>query len=176
MTHFDYNSIFQDMQRLAKQVNDNIQTDDNEVILNTGEPNPFVAEHVPVLSEMYAILHRLDLPDVYVGYFIHSPDKMQLDYGRLDSPASINGGPFEGKVIRFGSDGGGSSLVIHVETKSILLIPSFVGIENQIVDGKNENIFCVAPNIQIFLKRLKQDIQHYLQNTPNWFYLTSGLY
>ena len=75
----------------------------------------------PQLTIFYSKCDGLSWPDVHVGYFIQPLRRLSESHGS-SMPTAIRG-PIAGKVLTFGSTGGGDLFAIRMSNKDVIFLP-----------------------------------------------------
>ena len=116
------------------------------------------------LAELRAFYFNCDgvsLADVHVGYFIKSVTKLRV-VDTSSEPVEITG-EFAGKVVSFGSTGGGGLFVLRMVSGDILhLAPG--PLENGIYDGSRGKVKRLSGSFFGYLECLKDDVQAFVDN------------
>jgi hypothetical protein len=122
------------------------------------------------LSLFYSRCNGVDLPDVHVGYFIHS---IELVIRGIQSgePLRILQSSGETGIVIFGTDGGGGRFAMKLdESGEILYLP--VGrVIDSTFDGQQTPARFIADDFLTFLERLNSAIAAFIDNDTDWKYL-----
>jgi hypothetical protein len=120
-------------------------------------------------EEFYRNCDGLSLPDVHVGYFLKSITKLGV-VDACSEPIEIKG-EFSGKVLAFGSTGGGGLFVIRRASGDVLhLAPG--PLENGIYDGNRRRVRQISGSFCGFLERLMADIQAFVSNQDDYDFIS----
>ncbi|MBO9613705.1 MAG: hypothetical protein J7619_13475 [Dyadobacter sp.] len=125
-------------------------------------------------SEMqvfYGFCDGVDMPDVHVGYFIHSLSWIEKSHLKGE-PFRIASYPHE--IVVFGSDGGGGRFALGGETsQEILYLPSSGGIHNGVFRylSKSEAPYRVAKDWMQFMEVLRSDLRAFLLRDETWKFM-----
>lgn len=111
----------------------------------------------------------LNLPDVYVGYYIHTLEGI-LRGIENGEPVRISE-PIDCKIIVFGSDGGGGRFAMRVDEHNEVLYLPVGAVYHGTFDGQTRHIKLLSDDFIGFLKRLKSDIKSFIENEKGWEYM-----
>lgn len=150
----ELNAVFE--QRFGYPPGDNRVTD-----ADVGERERTDLLALPVvLAAFYAEIGALSMPDVHIGYFIHSLDMVTSPTTRghpTRVEIEIDGQPLNDDVVSFGSDGGGGYFCVSRSNGAIYHLPPGR------IDEKDENNVYLAglcdprfvvPSFEAFLQRV----------------------
>jgi hypothetical protein len=119
------------------------------------------ANHLEELKTFYTSCDGVSLPDVHVGYFIKSITRLGI-VDPFSEPSEITG-EFAGKVLSFGSTGGGGLFVLKRGTGDVLhLAPG--PLEDGVYDGTRGKVKSISRSFFDFLDNLGADIQAFVEN------------
>jgi hypothetical protein len=141
--------------------------------LGTNEVRPpgAVGAAVPEpLRELYAALDGVSMPDVHVGYFIDTAQRIMSAAVRGE-PIQIVGDS-ERPIQVFGSDGGGGRFAVASDDGAVHYLPSSGAVrggryfEDQLVQSRR-----VAGSVCEFMDRLKADVRAFVNGDEHHRYL-----
>ena len=119
------------------------------------------ANDLEELEAFYAICDGVSLPDVHIGYFIKSITKLGI-VDPFSEPVEITG-DFAGKVLSFGSTGGGGLFVLRRKTGDVLhLAPG--PLNDGVYDGTRGKLKRISGSFFGFLDILSADLQAFVEN------------
>jgi hypothetical protein len=109
-----------------------------------------------VLAEFYAEVGQLSIPDVHIGYFIHSLDLMATAVStrhptRIE--VEMEDHVLKDDVVAFGSDGGGGYFCLSRSIGAIYHLPWGMIDENNVYSGDSLSLRFVTSNFEAFLQR-----------------------
>ena len=124
------------------------------------------------LVPLYAVSDGISLPDVHVGYFIDSAERVASAAERRE-PTRIEGcKPLDIHV--FGSDGGGGRFALRVDDGSVYYLP----VAGAVKDGvfyEDSSVVArrIAETLPDFLWLLEADINAFVHNEQDHTYIVS---
>jgi hypothetical protein len=115
----------------------------------------------------YGLADGLALPDVHVGFFLHSLSHILAGPSR-GVPKTVSG-PIADQIMVFGSDGGGGLFAL-AKDGTVLYLPTGA-VRQGVFDGNGATVRQVADGFDSFLARLIADIRAFAKQSPDWKYL-----
>lgn len=104
------------------------------------------------LRSFYGSVGEIELPDVYIGYFVHSISAINESVERM-LPTRIESDLLQLDVVTFGSDGGGGMFAIGLSAEDVYYLPSGA-VHAGVYSGGLEEPRIIAPNFHTFLDEL----------------------
>ncbi|MCW8129705.1 MAG: hypothetical protein KIS92_04900 [Planctomycetota bacterium] len=126
-----------------------------------------VAAHAS-LFPFYECCDGINLPDVHVGYFLHTVNGL-LPKKERNEPA-ILGGEFGGAINIIGSTGGGGYFVMRKQQGDVFYLPTGP-VVNEIYDASSTKVRSVGSNMHDFLDALQRDISAFIIGKPDHTYM-----
>jgi hypothetical protein len=130
------------------------------------------ADAVPEqLRLMYAAFDGADIPDIHVGYWIHSAEFFESAIAR-NLPDQLVVGDSTRRIQIFARDGGGGKFAIDIDDGAVYYLPSSMGFQKG-QWGRDECIRArrIASSVQDFLALLIDDVQAFIRGERGHEYL-----
>jgi hypothetical protein len=124
------------------------------------------------LKPLYVVCDGANMPDVHVGYFIDSAQRVAsaIERGqptRMEGPNVID-------IHVFGSDGGGGLFALRIDDGSIYYLPTAGAVRDGVY--YEDSIWTplkLAGTLDEFLRLLNADVEAFVQNRPEHRYIVS---
>jgi len=120
------------------------------------------------LEPLYLKCNGLSFPDVHIGYFIKTMQKIAL-FDRSSEPDTVLLDRRIG-VLPFGSTGGGDLFVVDCESGGILLLPPGP-LKAGLYDARKANVRKIAGSISEFMELLLNDLMAFVNGDVNHIYI-----
>lgn len=120
---------------------------------------------------LYQVCDGLSLPDVHNGYFIHPIDQIQRS-SQSGGPMAIDGGPYRGPIVVFGSHGGGGLFAIRAAEGDVLLLEGGAVRHSVYEDDGGRRVVKVADSFEGFLIRLLDDTAAFIEDRRGYRYMS----
>jgi hypothetical protein len=134
------------------------------------EPSPNHADLPGELQPLYAVFDGMSLPDVHIGYFIDSAERV--------ASASKRGEPVvvEGRqsipIQVFGSDGGGDRFALGTVDGAVYFLPASGAVRNgKFIEDDVVTVRRISGSVIGFLERLGSDIEAFVHGREGHVYL-----
>lgn len=121
------------------------------------------------LVPLYKICNGLSMPDVHVGYFIDSADRVASARERGE-PTLTTDAPHT-SIHVFGSDGGGGRFAIRLNDGAIYYLPSGGAVRDGVFDDCGQGSERVAETLNEFLCRLSDDVAAFVHEKEGHGYM-----
>lgn len=123
-------------------------------VTDAGKVDQALSEvHLPEeLRAFYASVGEIELPDVHIGYFIHSAATIGESVERM-LPTRLESDSSQLDIVTFGSDGGGGLFAIGLNGGAVYYLPGGT-VEAGVYRGGLEAVRVVSPDFQAFLDQL----------------------
>ena len=122
------------------------------------------------LLDFYISCNGLSWADVYNGYFINAIEDLHGKRQTNDLMPSEVKGKLKGRIIVFGSDGGGALFAIRKSEKDILYLPAG-RVENGIYDDTAGNVRIIGGTFSEFLEKLLRDLRAFVLDEEGHIYI-----
>ncbi|MCC7423903.1 MAG: SMI1/KNR4 family protein [Planctomycetaceae bacterium] len=123
------------------------------------------------LGEFYSQCDGFSLPDVHVGYFVDSLDRV-TSHDSTSRPESVLLQNGETPVRAFGSTGGGGLFVVECGTGSVLFLPPGP-LRNAQYDGRSTAVKVVAPEFSEFIRLIVSDVTAFVRSDRKHQYVAN---
>lgn len=134
--------------------------------------------HVLKIPEQLEAFYRecggIKLSNIWNGYSVSSPQNIVK--GIASGEPTIVSGSQAGRVITFGSDGGGNLLALrNEEANEVLYLPLGI-IEDGMFDGEWTPVKVLSQDFFGFLERLLADTKAFVRGDEQWEYMDKNLH
>jgi hypothetical protein len=130
--------------------------------------------HVPEYAQYLGLCRRIDAPDVFCGYFLHSPLQVARQTSSQPRLLHVDEGPgnqAEVRVLVIGSDGGGNLFLMGTSPPHAGSVWKWNHEHEVRFDGMaKDGLTLVAPSVGGFLDRLATDWEHFANGDRAWSY------
>ena len=124
------------------------------------------------LMSFYRCCGGASLPDIHVGYFIHSPELVLRGLERGE-PRRLTG--LQGRsILVFGSDGGGGRFALGAAGDGDVLYLGEGAVHDGVFDGVGGENRLVSTSLDAFLTRLLDDTEAFVRGDADWAYVALG--
>ena len=121
------------------------------------------------LMSFYRRCGGASLPDVHVGYFVHSPELVLRGLERGE-PRRLTG-PQARPILVFGSDGGGGRFALGADGDGDVLYLGEGAVHDGVFDGVGGENRLVNTSLDAFLTGLLDDTEAFVRGDADWVYL-----